>query len=181
MIEKEIATSDQKKDMWGYGEWVEEPDEVHWEYKGIKCRIHRQINLIENQVLGLGHLCGYVIVPKGHPWEKMNTLEIDCDVHGGLTYEENTEEGLEIGFDCAHYRDETPYTTEKILKYEMKQRKVGSPEYLHVRSQVEKMEEFNKTWLYGNIEKTYKNISFVKEQCESLVDQMLKAKEVTSG
>jgi len=35
---------------------------------------------------GLGHLCGYLGVPKPHPWYGLDYDQIDADVHGGLTY-----------------------------------------------------------------------------------------------
>jgi len=34
----------------------------------------------------LGHLCGYIGVPKGHPWYGKDYDAIEADVHGGLTH-----------------------------------------------------------------------------------------------
>lgn len=40
--------------------WEDEPDQEDFESHGLKCQIRR--------VSWSGHLCGYVGVPKSHPW-----------------------------------------------------------------------------------------------------------------
>ena len=81
-----------------------------------------------------GHLCGYLGVPKGHPWYGRDYDSIDAEVHGGLTYSEHEIRGggsnpfvpkealirpyphdtaqdtYWIGFDCAHAGDLMPRT-----------------------------------------------------------------------
>ena len=64
-----------------------------------------------------GHRCGYVGLPKYHPMNGADYDDIDINVHGGLTYSENThktrygeeypvdDERYWLGFDCAHYMD----------------------------------------------------------------------------
>lgn len=93
-------------------EWLDEPDREEFEHAGYKCLILRHDEM--------GHLCGYVGVPKGHlcygksrhymPYEDL----LSVSVHGGLTY---SEEGDGIywalgywwfGFDCAHAWDQVP-------------------------------------------------------------------------
>ena len=64
---------------------------------------------------GMGHRCGYVRVPVGHPWHGVgyNDVEPYPDVHGGLTFaepDEHCDKGGEdnawwFGFDCAHAWD----------------------------------------------------------------------------
>jgi hypothetical protein len=49
----------------------------------------------------MGHRCGYVTVPAGHPCENKEYQDLDIEVHGGLTY----SDGAKFGFDCAHYHD----------------------------------------------------------------------------
>ena len=72
-----------------------------FEYKGHTCIIRK------NPVLQT--LCGYVVVPKRHPWHGMDYFKIDCDVHGGLTYGEQLGEyDFAVGFDCAHHGDYIP-------------------------------------------------------------------------
>jgi|SRR5579884_668190 len=60
----------------------------------------------------LGYRCGYVRVPRGHPWHGKDFDQIDADVHGGLTFAEadaecdkGSDDGWWIGFDCAHAGD----------------------------------------------------------------------------
>lgn len=53
---------------------------------------------------------GYVGVPKGHPWYAVDYNEIDCEVHGGLTYGQFDKGSKDkdlfwFGFDMAHGGD----------------------------------------------------------------------------
>lgn len=127
MEERSYTTID--KSGWGEGPWQEEPDKVQFadEATGLPCLIKRQPSL--------GHLCGYVGVPPGHP-----AYEVDYDdvrvpsgdedgwpvVHGGLTFSDHCRPGPEaeaichvpapgepddvwwLGFDCAHGGDLAP-------------------------------------------------------------------------
>lgn len=59
---------------------------------------------------GRGYRCGYVHVPKDHPWAVRFKSESDMgriDVHGGITYGgiDSESGGLWVGFDCAHAHD----------------------------------------------------------------------------
>lgn len=62
---------------------------------------------------GMGYRCGYVRVPKGHPWHGKDYDDIDADVHGGLTFAEpdvpcakgGADDAHWVGFDCAHCMD----------------------------------------------------------------------------
>lgn len=73
-------------------------------------------HLVGMDVFGWGN--GYVVLPKDHPWYGKDYDDIDCDVHGGLTFgepadkltkwEQITKEDAGkwvIGFDTAHYQD----------------------------------------------------------------------------
>lgn len=61
----------------------------------------------------LGHRCGYVRVPPGHPWHGKDYDEVDAYVHGGLSFaeadldcdKEGPDEAWWLGFDCGHYGD----------------------------------------------------------------------------
>lgn len=85
-------------------EWKTEPNEYKFEHRGVLCQILRHPELL--------HLCGYIRVPDGHPWDKMDYDECDREyntgVHGGLTYAHREDDGYWIGFDCAHAGDYCP-------------------------------------------------------------------------
>ena len=76
---------------------------------GYKCYI---------RMMDTGHLCGYVVIPKGHVLHGINIVHIelyediydkcDIDVHGGLTYLEQEKDEYVVGFDCAHVGDIIP-------------------------------------------------------------------------
>lgn len=154
-------TSEQKIQWWGYGEWVEEIDFDEWEYKGVKCRILRMSmpdgpNL--DHMSG-GFVNGYICVPKDHPWYKIDDYDsIDAEVHGGLTFLEKYDNGeMWIGFDTSHSFDYIP-----------------SVKHLSVLTPV--MAHFKKSFSYSpNWNREYRNVAYVKKECENLVDQMLKA------
>lgn len=84
--------------------WENEPDLVQFESHGFPCVIRR--------VEGLGHLCGYIGVPK--ELEQDYYDEFEPKVHGGWTYIEDRFPGAEpdgrywYGFDCAHSGDLVP-------------------------------------------------------------------------
>ena len=48
---------------------------------------------------------GYVNVSPGHPWYGVDYEQIDCSIHGGLTYSEQNGEFWTVGFDTAHAGD----------------------------------------------------------------------------
>ena len=72
----------------------------------------------------MGHRCGYVTVPTGHPCEGKDYNDINVSVHGGLTY----GNGAKFGFDCAHYNDKRD---ESIMGEEYKKMFSGSPFITH--------------------------------------------------
>ncbi len=97
-------------------EWLDEPHRDEFEHAGLKCLILRHHEL--------GHLCGYVAVPKGHlcygkdydhiPYDDLFPVE----VHGGLTFSREGDGDTWpkgywwLGFDCAHAWDIVPYMEE---------------------------------------------------------------------
>jgi len=96
------------KGSWGPGPWQDEPDKVQWkdETTGLDCLAVRTQHM--------GHWCGYVGVPQGHPLHEVDYDDayrvaarakgIDPDewwchdllaVHGGLTYADHCADGPE--------------------------------------------------------------------------------------
>lgn len=79
-----------------------------WVHEGIQCACFRNPEM--------GHLCGYAMVPEGHPWDGIDYNDIEnVEVHGGLTFSERVADdwgfpmpGWWIGFDCAHLYDHVP-------------------------------------------------------------------------
>lgn len=99
------------------GEWIFEPDYVSviHEFTGYIIVIRRHPRL--------GHLCGYVGIPKGHYAYDLSYEEKPLEelrVHGGLTYENQIESTLNtfddnqvytfFGFDCGHVNDLSPFS-----------------------------------------------------------------------
>ena len=93
---------------WPSGPWDIEEDEKHWVYEsGLHGLILR--------CSGQGHLCGYVGLPKGHPWYGLHYSDIPLTrgVHGELTYAGCGLRGVPrylwwVGFDCGHSFDFMP-------------------------------------------------------------------------
>jgi len=89
-------------------EWENEPDKVEFEYLGFKCLIIRHPEL--------KHLCGYVLLPGGHPYFGKHYDDIPVEVHGGLTFSLTEGDYHRIGFDCAHYWDFVPGSSSPLQK-----------------------------------------------------------------
>lgn len=86
-------------------EWLKEPNRKEFTYKGYHCFIQRHMHL--------GHLCGYVDLPKLSQFYGVDYYKIvNIDVHGDLTYSnwsDDKKTAWRIGFDCAHLDDFSPY------------------------------------------------------------------------
>ena len=115
-----------KKREWSLPKGFEnEPDIVKGYHCGIAYRIMRHPEM--------GHLCGYIKLPQGHPWlkgalkkrwgkkrfsKKYEQRHVGYDfgpiqnlsVHGGVTFFGRISRGRGhwVGFDCAHYDDFVP-------------------------------------------------------------------------
>lgn len=88
------------KSRWGDGPWQHESDRECFEAHGLRCIVGRSATT--------GALCGYVRLPKGHPWARLDAERIDVDTYGGITFAETIGAYRWLGFDCAHYRDRMP-------------------------------------------------------------------------
>lgn len=73
--------------------------EKKWQSHGFKCKVI---------FVRRSHRCGYVGIPKGHVAYDKDYDDLPIEVHGGLTYGQIGEDGLNwFGFDCAHLGDKT--------------------------------------------------------------------------
>jgi len=127
--------------------WEYEPDLYEWTYRGVECIARRNMQT--------GSWCGYVDLPR-EVWEKFyllklnltNTLEEIINVHGGVTYAENSldKDAFRVGFDCTHVGDKMP--------------KMFNAETAMAKKLVE--------------DEVYRDLAFVIAECESMVDQILR-------
>lgn len=146
--------------------WKNEPDRVEFEAHGFPCLIVRN---------KMGALCGYVRVASDHPFHGKNYEEIQdsINVHGGLTYSDHSQNKIchtpkpgepddifWFGFDCAHAWDLTPevYEMEKPggILHDMKIR------FQRLEAPLPRV--------------IYRDIPYVKAECERLALQLKKAK-----
>jgi hypothetical protein len=124
-----------------------------YELHGFKCTVKKDFHL--------RHLCGYVALPKEHPFYGMFYDHMPISCHGGLSYGRIQNDDLHhIGFDCAHYLDAVPGLTD--FKYS----DLG-PEYAEIAAMMEKIEA-----RLPKREETYKDLSYVKKEIESMVRQI---------
>ena len=94
--------------------WLDEPDQINFEYRGIDCMVLRNAHL--------GNLCGYICLSPEHPafgkgYDALHEEHEDEELgHGGLTYArdrnpltgETELDAWYLGFDAAHYGDYLP-------------------------------------------------------------------------
>ena len=144
----------------GEGPWSTEPDKAHWvdTETGLDCLIVR--------VPGLGTLCGYVGVPKGHPWYRREYDDVPASCHGGLTFSDSCQSHKDesvgvchpesdaahsdvwwIGFDCGHLGDYVPGMFAP-----------GMPPMPFTFS--------------GSVQRSYKDFAYVRGECTALAAQV---------
>jgi hypothetical protein len=150
------------KSSWARGAWDDEPDKIQWEDKktGLPCLIVRN---------AAGALCGYVGIPKEHPYFEKDYDDLDVQVHGGLTFADFCQPDAEthgichtvepgendrvwwLGFDCAHSGDTCPGYTQY--------RSAEHPGLFELKD-------------YD----TYRAVPYVKRQCAKLAAQLVEVK-----
>ncbi|WP_160051208.1 hypothetical protein [Nocardiopsis sp. FR26] len=100
-------------EKWGPGPWQDEPDRDRWtdEDTGLSCLAIRFPRT--------GHWNGYVQVPAGHPWHRVDFWDLPkVDVHWGVNYADwgidsvkdapDLNQSWWVGFSCDHLGDLTP-------------------------------------------------------------------------
>jgi hypothetical protein len=125
-VAKVIIPLEQRREQWGVGPWLDEPDRVDFEFAGLPCLLHR--NIRTDGRYSPAAWCGYVAVPPGHPLHGLGYGSPEVDhamrvrgVHGGLTYSEacaghichvpkpgEPDDVWWFGFDCNHSGDLAP-------------------------------------------------------------------------
>lgn len=162
--EQHLFTSEHKIKWCGYGEWIEEPDEVTLEYKGYQAKVHRVFvtePYVDEEYWYGGHLCGYVRIPNDHAYYGKENIDLEC--HGGLTFNTNNIRVKEhwVGFDCAHSLDYVP-----SIEY----MKRTLPELISIREKFTTPEVFDKFILFNT---TYRNVQYVIDSCVGIIDQLI--------
>lgn len=156
--EEHHFTSDEKIKWLGYGEWVEEPDTVVFEYLGYEACVQRVIKRepCKQEAYFGGHLCGYVRIPEENMYFKQKEIHVDC--HYGLTFNEMHEEHW-IGFDCGHSGDLIP--TMELMK---KQRQAsGEFEPFPIPKGFENFALFHPV---------YRNMQYCIDECVNIIEQL---------
>lgn len=128
-------------------------------YKGYPCVV---------LFLPGAYRCGYVGIPERHELAKKSVDELSSlDCHGGITYSEPYLHECEdndtwwIGFDCAHCFD--GYDIETAKQY------FGNePDFQRTYAIMQDL------WNEANKEYKFSTLSYVKEECKKLVDQIEK-------
>lgn len=134
---------------WGAGGWDDEPDSVMWLAEApphYRCQAFRSP--------WLGHWCGYVGVPPGHPLHGVADYSDprvrELDVHGGVTHSYGREGYLwAIGFHCANVRDVQPGFEARLASLR----------------------------LTRSVSSCYKPLAFVRAEVESLARQLARIAE----
>jgi hypothetical protein len=82
-----------------------EGDYKSWVYQ---AKNGTQYNCVIKRNKSLGNLCGYVEIDNDNKLHGTPYLDLNFEVHGGITYGDITEDSKSIyGFDCGHYGDMT--------------------------------------------------------------------------
>ena len=144
-----VETKPITKSDWGEGPWQSEPDRLEFHHAGLPCIVLRHPEL--------GHFCGYAAVPPGHPAHGKDYDSVGVEAHGGLTYADRcsgqvchvpqageSEDVWWLGFDCGHAFDFSPGARARL-------RSLGFDRH---RDEV------------------YRDIAYVRQQTESLAEQL---------
>lgn len=151
------------------GPWTGEPDKAQWvdPTTDLDCLIVRGHH---------GALCGYVGIPFEHKLHGADFHDVPVEIHDHLSFasfcDEEFPDGIchvpqpgrpvdlwWLGFSCAGWRDIRPYTDHVLKQVRL------TPVYAGMPQLPEEPE-----WMRA----TYKDVAYVKAECESLAAQLIK-------
>lgn len=151
-------TPEQKRERYGDGPWVDEPDRVEFRAFGLPCLIRRHPEC--------GFWCGYVALMPGHPLHGVNYRKLPpMVVHGGeVTYSDACDGDIchvpepgepddvwWLGFHCGFGWDYVPYMYPYLVRAAGHSRLVEAE--------------------YSN----YRDMAYARLQCEMLALQLAAA------
>jgi hypothetical protein len=117
-----------------------EGDYKSWVYQ---AKNGTQYNCVIKRNKALGSLCGYVEIDKDNKLHGTPYLDLNFEVHGGITYGDTTGDCSIFGFDCAHYGDMTFFKGADLSDYPVIGDHVG----------------------------IYRDMDYVTKECEKLAEQ----------
>lgn len=132
------------KSAWGPGKWQKEPDV--WE------DTHLGFSLMASRHPFNGCWRGYIKIPQGHLWYRMDKEEINARVHGGLTFSDSADDVWWVGFDCGHGYDFSPVYNRLPIA-------IRAPSIKDL---------------------PYRDLEYVKQECRRLAEQAAKDKADTT-
>lgn len=157
------------------GPWDDEPDKIQWVSEDLDCLMVRN---------HFGAWCGYVGVPREHPAYRAEYMDLEVDVHGGLTFADTcSSEGDEpsagichvpfagrphdvfwLGFDCGHAFDFQPglHSVERKVMPDLL-RSYGKMDYDHEAAMASRD-------VWGT--ERYRTAAYVKGEVEALARQL---------
>lgn len=138
------------RSKWGPGAWNEEPDKVQW----IDPKTDLDCLAVRNP--SLGNWCGYVGVAPGHRMHGVEYDGVDAEVHGGLTFSGPCREGSEFGI--CHVPEPGRHSDIWWLGFDC----------AHYGDLSPGMKELG--FCSGE---QYRQLGYVKSECESLAAQIL--------
>ena len=134
-----------KLDLFGPGEWIDEPDQVLFNHEHVTCEVIRHSN---------GFLIGLCRLPKDHSWSCEPLQKIKVEVHGKKFIFKTVNEEY-VGFSCDMVGDVIPSWNCK-------------DKLIHQVLDCMEVDEERK-------EAVYRNLAFVSDQCRKLADQIIDA------
>ena len=127
--------------------------------------------------MDMGFRCGYVKIPKSHPFYNKDYFEkeiCNLNVHGGITFSSHTtnheclSDGYWLGFDAFHNTDMLDY--DEMSKESLKASKL-------LNQFVKELDEI--FLISNNHTRKIRNTGFMESQCRNLCEQLAQVYEIS--